>query len=84
MNYEQIPRCLYFTKIKNYYMQNFPQPIISRKTKYLIEKLLLGKLSLTEISQITGLSEQWIQHYIEAQCKGTYEQKLFWILKQRN
>lgn len=47
-------------------MTNPQSPIISQKTKDLIEKLLLGKFSLPEISKVTGMSEQWLQNYVSA------------------
>ncbi|MBW4650514.1 MAG: hypothetical protein KME06_17765 [Kastovskya adunca ATA6-11-RM4] len=45
-------------------MQNFPSEVIPRKTKDLIEKLLLGKLSLAEIAKVTGITEESLQSYI--------------------
>ena len=38
--------------------------VISKKTKDLIDKLLLGKFSLTEIAKVTGVSEQSLQSYV--------------------
>lgn len=58
-------------------MQDSPKPIISQRTQDLIEKLLLGKLSWTEISKITGLSEQWLQQYVDAKDDCACEQGLF-------
>ena len=49
-------------------MKNSQKPLISQRTKDLIDKLLLGKLSLGEISMITGLSEQWLQNYVNSKC----------------
>jgi len=56
---------------------NFPQTVmqslqnqvlqnqaITKKTKNLIDKLLLGKFSLVEIAKIVGVSEQWLQGYV--------------------
>jgi insertion element IS1 protein InsB len=45
-------------------MQNPQKPIISQRTKTLIEKLFFGKLSLAEIAKITGISEQWLRSYV--------------------
>jgi AraC-like DNA-binding protein len=45
-------------------MSNSKNPVISQQTKNLIEKLLLGRLSLAEIAKITGLSEQWLERYL--------------------
>jgi transcriptional regulator with XRE-family HTH domain len=47
-------------------MPNSQSPVISQKTKVLIEKLLLGKLSLAEIARVTGISEQWLENYLKA------------------
>ena len=58
-------------------MQNSPKPVISQRTKDLIEKPLLGKLSLAEISLITGLSERWLQNYIDAKGDCAYGHELF-------
>jgi hypothetical protein len=58
---------------------NFPQTVmqslqnqiienqaISKKTKVLIDKLLLGKFSFAESAKIVGVSEQWIQAYVNS------------------
>lgn len=37
---------------------------ITKKTKDLIDKLLLGKFSFAEIAKIVGVSEQWLQTYV--------------------
>ncbi|MCA1992704.1 MAG: hypothetical protein LDL41_11820 [Coleofasciculus sp. S288] len=47
-------------------MQNSQSPLMSQKTKDLIDKLLIGKLSLADISKITGISEQCLQSYVDA------------------
>lgn len=44
-------------------MPNYQNPIISHQTKNLIERLLLGKFSLSEIAKVTGISEQGLQKY---------------------
>lgn len=56
---------------------NFPQTVmqslqnqiienqaITKKTKDLIDKLLLGKFSFAEVAKIVGVSEQWLQTYV--------------------
>ncbi len=48
-------------------MQNSQNHAISPRTQELIKYLLLAKFSLTEIANITGVSEQWLQNYIDAQ-----------------
>jgi predicted DNA-binding protein YlxM (UPF0122 family) len=45
-------------------MANYQNPIISQQTKTLIEKLLVGKFSLSEIAKVTGISEQRLQNYV--------------------
>lgn len=45
-------------------MQNSQDRVISQRTKNLIDKLVLGKFSLTEIAKVTGISDQWIEIYI--------------------
>lgn len=47
-------------------MQTSQNPVISGRTKDLIDRLVLGKLSLAEIANVTGISEQWLQSYINA------------------
>lgn len=37
---------------------------ITKKTKDLIDKLLLGKFSFAEVAKIVGVSEQWLQTYV--------------------
>ncbi len=48
-------------------MQNPQNQVISQRTKDLIGLLILGKLSLSEIAKVTGVSEQWLQSYINSQ-----------------
>ena len=45
-------------------MSDIQNQSISQRTKLLIEKLLLGRFTLTEIAKITGISEQWLQTYV--------------------
>jgi insertion element IS1 protein InsB len=39
---------------------------ISDETKALIDKLLVEKLSLAGIARVTGVSEPWLQAYVNA------------------
>ena len=39
------------------------QPI-SEETRKLIDKLLLEKISLARICRATGVSERWLQYYV--------------------
>jgi hypothetical protein len=52
--------------LRRQFMQTSTNQVISQRTQVLIDKLLLGKLSLAEIAKVTGLSEQWIQTYVNA------------------
>jgi insertion element IS1 protein InsB len=47
-------------------MLNTQSQVISQRTKELINKLILGKLALPQIARITGISEQWLQGYVNA------------------
>ena len=44
-------------------MQNYQNPKFYLQTKTLVEKLRLGKFSLSDIAKVTGISEQWLQKY---------------------
>jgi phage portal protein BeeE len=46
-------------------MKNYQGQLISQQTQDLIEKLLLGKFSLTEIAKVTGISEQYLHAYVK-------------------
>ncbi len=46
-------------------MKNAPSQLISQKNQNLIEKLLLGKFSLSEIAKVTGISEQFLHTYVK-------------------
>jgi transcriptional regulator with XRE-family HTH domain len=50
---------------------------ISQRTKVLIEKLLGGRFTLAEIAKITGISEQWLQNYVNAKSILEPHQVLF-------
>lgn len=50
-------------------MHNSQERGISRRTQELIERLLVEKFSLVEIVKITGLSEQFLQDYIQERFK---------------
>ena len=46
------------------------QPI-SEETKALIDKLLLERISLAGIARVTGVSERWLQYYVNRIYEGT-------------
>ena len=52
------------------FVENPKHPGISDETKELIDKLLLEKLPLAGIVRVTGVSETWLQNYVN----HTYEQ----------
>ena len=45
-------------------MQNSQDQGMSEQTKRLINNLLLGKFSLTEIAKVTGIAEQSLNSYV--------------------
>lgn len=47
-------------------MQDIQNKRISQRTKVLIDKLLLGGFTLVEIAKVTGIPEQWLQLYLNA------------------
>ncbi len=47
-------------------MQNTQNQGISQQTKILIDKLLLGKFTLAEVAKITGIPEQRLESYLNA------------------
>ena len=46
------------------FVKNPKHPAISEETKALIDKLLLEKLPLAGIVRVTGVSETWLQKYV--------------------
>lgn len=46
------------------FVENRQQQPISAETKALINKLLLEKLPLAGIARVTGVSETWLQSYV--------------------
>jgi transposase-like protein len=46
------------------FVENPQNKIISQDTKDLIEKLLLEKVPLAGIARVTGVSECWLQTYV--------------------
>ena len=45
-------------------MQNSQDQFLTQRTKDLIDKLVLGKLSLADIAKVTGLSNERLQSYV--------------------
>ena len=46
------------------FVDNPQNKIISQDTKDLIDKLLLEKIPLAGIARVTGVSECWLQNYV--------------------
>lgn len=46
------------------FVENRQQQAISAETKGFIDKLLLEKLPLAGIARVTGVSETWLQSYV--------------------
>ena len=45
-------------------MENATRQPIDEATRQLIDKLLLERLALAAIARVTGVSERWLQMYI--------------------
>jgi hypothetical protein len=58
-------------------MPDLQNRIISQQTKVLIKKLLLGRFTLAQVAKITGISEQWLQAYVDARSILEPHQALF-------
>jgi transposase-like protein len=48
------------------FVQDPQNKAIDQATKALIDKLLLERLSLAGIARVTGVSELWLQRYVNA------------------
>ena len=48
------------------FVQDPQNKVIDQGTKDLIDKLLLERLSLAGIARVTGVSELWLQRYVNA------------------
>ncbi|MES1026718.1 IS1 family transposase [Gloeocapsa sp. BRSZ] len=48
------------------FVQHSTKKVIGQETRDLIDKLLLERLSLAGIARVTGVSEQWLQTYVNA------------------
>ena len=49
---------------KRQFVPNNSKVYINNQTKELIDKLLLEKISLAGIIRVTGVSEKWLQNYV--------------------
>lgn len=56
------------------FVQNPTKKVIGQETRDLIDKLLLERLSLAGVTRVTGVSEQWLQTYVNAKYEATRRQ----------
>ena len=56
------------------FVQDPPHKVIDPATKDLIDKLLLERLSLAGIARVTGVSELWLQRYVNAKYESVPRQ----------
>jgi AraC-like DNA-binding protein len=56
------------------FVENPQHRVISDETKDLINKLLLERLSLAGIARVTGVSERWLQSYVNELYEQTPRQ----------
>lgn len=56
------------------FVQNPTKKVIGQDTRDFIDKLLLERLSLAGITRVTGVSEQWLQTYVNAKYEATPQQ----------
>lgn len=57
---------------------------IDQETKELIDKLLLEKLPLAGISRVTGVSERWLQKYVNTLYTSVAQEVEVWPKKRGN
>lgn len=48
------------------FVENPENKVISQATKDLIDKLLLERISLAGVARVTGVSQLWLQKYVNA------------------
>ena len=56
------------------FVQDPQNKIIDPATKTLINKLLLEKIPLAGIARVTGVSEPWLQHYVNEKYQSVSRQ----------
>lgn len=65
------------------FVLNPKNKVIGEETKELIDKLLLEKLPLAGIARITGVSERWLQTYVNKLYTSISQQVEVWQKKGR-
>ncbi len=56
------------------FVQDPQNKIIDPATKTLIDKLLLERIPLAGIARVTGVSEPWLQHYVNEKYQAVPRQ----------
>ena len=56
------------------FIENPTKKIISQETWDLVDKLLLEKIPIAGISRVTGISEPWLQKYINDKYENIDQQ----------
>ena len=74
------PKCL-CNACGRQFVENPTKKIISQETWDLVDKLLLEKIPIAGISRVTGISEPWIQKYINNKYENI-EQKVNVVKKK--
>ena len=64
------------------FIENPIQKRISQETKEMIDKLLLERISLAGIARVTGVSEAWLQNYVNRKYESV-SQKIEAPLKKK-
>ena len=66
----------------SYFVLNPKNKVIGEETKQLIDKLLLEKLPLAGIARITGVSERWLQSYVNKLYTSISQEVEVWSKKR--
>lgn len=64
------------------FVQHPKKKMIGQETRDLIDKLLLERVSLAGITRVTGVSEQWLQTYVNALYKAVPKEVEVWPKKK--
>ncbi len=64
------------------FVQHPVKKVIGEETRNLIDKLLLERVSLAGIVRVTGVSEQWLQKYVNALYQAVPKQVEVWPKKK--
>jgi transposase-like protein len=66
------------------FVLNPKNKVIGEETKDLINKLLLEKLPLAGIARVTGVSERWLQNYVNTLYTSIQRKVEVWPKKRGN